>query len=67
MTDSLVFQLTDKGLVTDSLTLDIGYDRETVTKASITVLSISITTVALSRRVPTAVHSWTTRPISAAN
>ena len=27
MTDSLVFQLTDKGLVTDSLTLDIGYDR----------------------------------------
>lgn len=28
MTDSLVFQLTDKGLVTDSLTLDIGYDRE---------------------------------------
>ena len=28
MTDSLVFQLTDKRLVTDSLTLDIGYDRE---------------------------------------
>ena len=28
MTDSLVLQLTDKGLVTDSLTLDVGYDRE---------------------------------------
>lgn len=28
MADSLVLQLTDKGLVTDSLTLDIGYDRE---------------------------------------
>lgn len=32
MTDSLVFQLTDKGLVTDSLTLDIGYDRENCDK-----------------------------------
>ncbi len=29
---SLVFQLTDKGLVTDSLTLDIGYDRENCDK-----------------------------------
>lgn len=28
MADNLVLQLTDKGLVTDSLTLDIGYDRE---------------------------------------
>lgn len=33
MTDSLVFQLTDKGLVTDSLTLDIGYDRENCDKS----------------------------------
>ena len=32
MTDSLVFQLMDKGLVTDSLTLDIGYDRENCDK-----------------------------------
>ena len=32
MTDSLVFQLTNKGLVTDSLTLDIGYDRENCDK-----------------------------------
>ena len=32
MTDSLVFQLTDKGLITDSLTLDIGYDRENCDK-----------------------------------
>ena len=32
MTDSLVFQLTDKGLVTDNLTLDIGYDRENCDK-----------------------------------
>lgn len=32
MTDSLVFQFTDKGLVTDSLTLDIGYDRENCDK-----------------------------------
>lgn len=32
MVDSLVFQLTDKGLVTDSLTLDIGYDRENCDK-----------------------------------
>ena len=24
----MVYQLTDKGLVTDGLTLDIGYDRE---------------------------------------
>ena len=32
MTDSLVFQLTDEGLVTDSLTLDIGYDRENCDK-----------------------------------
>ena len=28
MADSLVLQLTDKGLITDSLTLDVGYDRE---------------------------------------
>ena len=28
MADSLVLQLTDKGLVTDSLTLDVCYDRE---------------------------------------
>ena len=28
MADSLVLQLTDKGLVTDSLTLNVGYDRE---------------------------------------
>ena len=28
MADSLVLQLTGKGLVTDSLTLDVGYDRE---------------------------------------
>lgn len=28
MTDNLVLQLTDKGLVTDSITIDIGYDRE---------------------------------------
>ena len=28
MADSLVLQLTDKGLVTGSLTLDVGYDRE---------------------------------------
>ena len=28
MADSLVLQLTDKGLVTDSLTLDVGFDRE---------------------------------------
>ena len=28
MADSLVLQLTDKGLVTDNLTLDVGYDRE---------------------------------------
>ena len=28
MADSLVLQLTDMGLVTDSLTLDVGYDRE---------------------------------------
>lgn len=32
MTDSLVFQLTDKGLVTDSLTLNIDYDRENCDK-----------------------------------
>ena len=31
MADRLVLQLTDKGLVTDSLTLDVGYDRETAT------------------------------------
>ena len=28
MADNLVLQLTDKGLVTDSLTLDVGYDME---------------------------------------
>ena len=28
MADSMVYQLTDKNLVTDSLTLDVGYDRE---------------------------------------
>ena len=28
MADSLVLQLTDKGFVTDSITLDVGYDRE---------------------------------------
>ena len=34
MTDSLVYQLMDKGLVTDGLTLDIGYDRENCDKGS---------------------------------
>ena len=32
MVDSMVYQLTDKGLVTDGLTLDIGYDRENCDK-----------------------------------
>ena len=32
MTDSLIYQLMDKGLVTDGLTLDIGYDRENCDK-----------------------------------
>ena len=32
MTDSLVLQLTDKHLVTDSITLDVGYDRENCDK-----------------------------------
>ena len=32
MADSLVYQLTDKGLVTDGLTLDVGYDRENCDK-----------------------------------
>lgn len=32
MTDSLVYQLMDKGLVTDGLTLEIGYDRENCDK-----------------------------------
>ena len=32
MTDSLVYHLMDKGLVTDGLTLDIGYDRENCDK-----------------------------------
>ena len=32
MTDTLVYQLMDKGLVTDGLTLDIGYDRENCDK-----------------------------------
>ena len=30
MADSLVYQLTDKNLITEGLTLDIGYDRENV-------------------------------------
>jgi len=34
MADSLVLQLTDKGLVTDSLTLDVGYDRENCDKGT---------------------------------
>lgn len=34
MADSLVLQLTDKHLVTDSLTLDFGYDRENCDKGS---------------------------------
>ena len=34
MADSLVLQLTDKHLVTDSLTLDVGYDRENCDKGS---------------------------------
>ena len=34
MADSLVLQLTDKNLVTDGLTLDVGYDRENCDKGS---------------------------------
>ncbi len=34
MTDSLMLQLTTKGLVSDSFTLDIGYDRENCYKGS---------------------------------
>lgn len=34
MADSMVYQLTDKNLVTDSLTLDVGYDRENCDKGS---------------------------------
>ncbi len=34
MADSLVLQLTDKHLVTDSMTLDVGYDRENCDKGS---------------------------------
>lgn len=34
MADSLVYQLTDKNLVTDGLTLDVGYDRENCDKGA---------------------------------
>ena len=34
MADSMVYQLTDKNLVTDSLTLDAGYDRENCDKGT---------------------------------
>ena len=34
MADSLVYQLTDKNLTTEGLTLDIGYDRENVDKGN---------------------------------
>lgn len=34
MADTLVYRLTDKGMVTDSLTLDVGYDRENVDKGT---------------------------------
>ena len=36
MADSLVWQLTDKGIVTDSITLSIGYDRENVDNGTYT-------------------------------
>ena len=36
MADSLVWHLTDKGLVTDSITMSIGYDRENVDKGTYT-------------------------------
>lgn len=52
MTDSLVLQLTDKHLVTDSLTLDVGYDRKTATRVSIKGRRTLTITAGLSPKVP---------------
>ena len=47
MTDSLVFQLTGKGLLTDNLTLDVGYDRENCNSGKYRSVPTLTTTAAL--------------------
>lgn len=55
MADSLILQLTDKGLVTDSLTIDIGYDRRTVITEPTTARYTSTTMGAPFRKALTVV------------
>ena len=67
MADSLVLQLTDKRLVTDSLTLDCAMTVKTVTAESTEVRCISTTMAALFRRVLMAAQNWIIRPTSEAS
>ena len=53
MADSLVYHLTDKGLATDGLTLDIGYDRENCDKGG---YRGPVLVDRYGRRVPKAAH-----------
>ena len=53
MTDLLVLDLVDKGLVTDQIVLDIGYDIENMKKAT-TGRFMSTITAEPSPRQPTA-------------
>ena len=65
MTDSLVYQLMDKGLVTDGLTLDIGYDRENCDKGGYRLRPGKLRQGRLSRpgaHRPVRPHSAQTRP-----
>lgn len=67
MTDLLVLDLVDKGLVTDQLALTVGYDRENLTHPIIRKAYLGpVTTDAYGRSVPKAAHGTInlTRPTS---
>ncbi len=55
MTDLLVLDLVDKGLVTDQMTLTVGYDRESLTDPKI-VYTGPLTTDPYGRQIPKHAH-----------
>lgn len=60
MTDSLVLQLVDKGLVTDQMVLTIGYDRENLsTSTKKNTYKGEITTDHYGRKIPKHAHGTT--------
>ena len=68
MTDNLVLDLVEKGLVTDQLTLTLGYDRESLLDPAIcSRYTGEITTDAYGRKIPRHAHGTANLPCANAS